>query len=174
MGGEVEGTDIVYVPCSFWHVQQPVLTQIAHYRILHAKKLIPVSVLEVISAKHPNVYKSFIVMIDTPRSTEYKVLLHTEGKRSVGDTLEHLLLSLRQKLALPLGKSLYKFFTNLLLYSANTIFLNSEKIAKENTEEFEQGIRYNTSSNVWDATDQPAWGFNSLSSTGLGGRTDFD
>jgi hypothetical protein len=135
VGGEVEGTDIVYVPCSFWHVQQPVLTQVAHYRILHAEKLTPVSVLEVISTKHPSVYKSFIVMIDTPRSTEYKVLLHTEGKRSVGDTLEHLLLSLRQKLALPLGKSLYKFFVKLPLYSANTMFLNTDRLVLDADEE---------------------------------------
>ncbi|KAF7676711.1 hypothetical protein GT037_004923 [Alternaria burnsii] len=77
---------------------------LSHYRILHAEKLTPVSVLEVISTKHPSVYKSFIVMIDTPRSTQYKVLLYTEGKRSVSDTLEHLLLSLRQKLALPLDQ----------------------------------------------------------------------
>ena len=111
------------------------LTQVAHYRILHAEKLTPVSVLEVISTKHPSVYKSFIVMIDTPRSTEYKVLLHTEGKRSVGDTLEHLLLSLRQKLALPLGKSLYKFFVKLPLYSANTMFLNTDRLVLDADEE---------------------------------------
>ena len=135
MGGEDEGTDIVYVPCSFWYVQHPVLTQVAHFRILHADELTPVSVLDVISTKSQGVYKSYVIMIDTPRSTEYKVLLHTEGKRSVGDTLEHLLLSLRQKLALPLGKSLYKFFMKLPLYSANTMFLNTDRLVLDADEE---------------------------------------
>lgn len=106
MGGEDEGTDIGYVPCSFWHIQQPVLTQVAHFRILHAEELTPVSVLDVISTKPQGVYKSYVIMIDTPRSTEYKILLSTEGKRSVGDGLERLLITLRQRLAPCLGRSL--------------------------------------------------------------------
>jgi hypothetical protein len=53
---------------------------------------------------------------------------------------------------------------NILLYSANTIFLNTEKAAQE--------IPHNTSTNVWDDTDQPVWNFNSLNSTGLVGRNE--
>ncbi|CAI9626281.1 unnamed protein product [Alternaria burnsii] len=35
-------------------------------------------------------------------------------------------------------------------------------------------IPYNTSTNVWDDADQPVWSFNSLNSTGPGGRNDSD
>ncbi|RYN51661.1 hypothetical protein AA0114_g5385 [Alternaria tenuissima] len=79
---------------------------LAHFRILHAEELTPVSVLDVISTKPQGVYKSYVIMIDTPRSTEYKILLSTEGKRSVGDGLERLLITLRQRLAPCLGRSL--------------------------------------------------------------------
>jgi hypothetical protein len=115
VGGEDEGTDIVYVPCSFWYVQHPVLTQVAHFRILHADELTPVSVLDVISTKSQGVYKSYVIMIDTPRSTEYKVLLYTEGQRSVGDGLERLLITLRHRLAPCLGRFLYKVLHEIIV-----------------------------------------------------------
>ena len=85
------------------------LTQVAHFRILHADELTPVSVLDVISTQSQGVYKSYIILIDTPRSTEYKVLVYKAGKRSVGDCLEHLLITLRHSLARYLGRCLYKY-----------------------------------------------------------------
>jgi hypothetical protein len=71
------------------------------------------------------------MMIDTPQNTTYRILLRTKGKDSVGDSLEALLRELRLKLTPHVGKPLYKSFMNILLYSANTIYLNTEKLAQK-------------------------------------------
>lgn len=121
------------------------LTQVAHARVLYAEKLTPTSVLNVISNQAGDLrtiasYSSCFIMIDTPQSTGYRILLRTQRMDSVGDSLEALLRELRLKLTPHVGKSLYKSFMNILLYSANTIFLNTEKLAQE--------IPHNTSTNV--------------------------
>jgi hypothetical protein len=113
-----------------------VLTQVAHARILYAEKLTPTSVLDVISTQASDLYTSVsysscFMMIDTPQNTTYRILLRTKGKDSVGDSLEALLRELRLKLTPHVGKPLYKSFMNILLYSANTIYLNTEKLAQK-------------------------------------------
>lgn len=37
-------------------------------------------------------------------------------------------------------------------------------------EGYADDVPYNTNTNIWEDTDQPAWSFNGLNSTGLGGR----
>jgi hypothetical protein len=93
-----ERTDLMYVNHSFSYVQHPVLTQVAHARVLYAEELTPTSVLDVISTQstydHPVVHTSCIIMTDTPRSTECKVLLSfTSSLSSLHYRLETLLKS---------------------------------------------------------------------------------
>jgi hypothetical protein len=117
--------------------QNPVLTQVAHARILYAEKLTPTSILDIVSTqvdgRYGYGYTSYVVTTDTPRSTECKVLVSfTSSFSSLGDRLETLLKSLSERLAPRMSESLYQFFMKtFLLYSANTTFLNVVKLAQQ-------------------------------------------
>ncbi|RYN63779.1 hypothetical protein AA0118_g4399 [Alternaria tenuissima] len=103
---------------------------LSHARVLYAEKLTPTSILDVISTQDHDTFTSYLVMIDKLRSTECKVLLSfTCDFTFLGDRLQILLGALRERLAPHLRKSLYKFSMRILLYSANTMSLNADKLA---------------------------------------------
>lgn len=133
MGKGDERTDLVYVTRNFWQLQYPVLTHVAHARILYAWKLTPTSTLDVISTYVSGcwcAYTSYIIMTDTTRNIECMVLLSSTSCDSsyVVVRLERLLDCLSERLAPLLSESLYNFFMKILLYIANTMFLNTEEL----------------------------------------------
>ncbi|KAL1792242.1 hypothetical protein ACET3X_009993 [Alternaria dauci] len=108
---------------------------LSHARIAFADKLAPTSTLDIISTEvrrdfFTN-YISYVIMVDPQRTTECKVLLPSEESCAVSISLEKLLKVLRKDLVSRMGKSRYILLMSILLYGADAMFFDTEKLAKE-------------------------------------------